>query len=524
MASRSSIQTISLRLAPSQAQDPESIGLALCRRLGWRKEELGGWRLLRRSLDARGRRPVYVLQLEYSRERLPEAPAWDPGLRDCRGAEPALVVGTGPAGLFCALRLVQLGFRPILLDRGKDIRSRRRDLAMLNRQGVVNPDSNYSIGEGGAGTYSDGKLYTRSGKRGDLNTVLRFFHYFGAQANILIEAHPHIGTNKLPGIIESMRQALLDCGGEVHFQTPVQDLYLHRGRLKGVITGDGRHWEARAVFLATGHSARDIYRMLWYRGLDLEQKPFALGVRIEHSQECVNRLQYGDSAGDPDLPPAAYSVVDSRFSKSVFSFCMCPGGIIAPAATEPGELVVNGWSPSKRNNPFANSGWVATVGPEDFSQAGWKGPLAGMHYQQEVERAAYVAGGGNLVAPAQRLEDFIRARLSSSLGPCSYLPGIRSAPVHEILPPPVYQALKAVLSRPRGQLKGLVQSSAMVLATESRTSAPLRIPRHPQRGDHPQLPGLYPIGEGAGYAGGIVSAALDGIRAAEAMVRNRESQ
>lgn len=522
MASSPPFQTAQLRVAPALARDNDALRRALCRHLGWKEEELGQWRIRRRSLDARGNRPVYVLQLEYSRGRTSLGPTWDPGLRDCHQGEPVIIIGTGPAGLFCALRLVQLGYRPLLLERGKDIRSRRRDLAMLNRQGILNPHSNYCFGEGGAGTYSDGKLYTRSGKRGDLNTVLRFFHYFGAEEQILVDAHPHIGTNKLPGIIESIRQKLLDCGAQFEFETPMVDFFLHRDRLKGVISADGRYWESRSVFLATGHSARDIYRLLWHRGLRLEAKPFALGVRIEHNQEWINRLQYGAAAGDPDLPPAAYSLVDSRFAKSVFSFCMCPGGIIAPAATSPGELVVNGWSPSKRNNPFANSGWVATVGPQDFARGGWNGPLAGMYYQQSVEKAAYEAGGGDQVAPAQSLEDFLRGRVSNTLWPCSYVPGIRSAPVHEILPPPVYQALKAVFSRPRGQLKGLVQAPALVVATESRTSAPLRIPRDPQRWDHPQLPGLYPIGEGAGYAGGIVSAALDGIRAAEAMARNRE--
>jgi uncharacterized FAD-dependent dehydrogenase len=413
--------------------------------------------------------------------------------------------------LFAALRCIQLGFRPIVLERGKDVRARRHDLAAITQRGVVDADSNYCFGEGGAGTYSDGKLYTRSGKRGDINAVLETLVAYGASTDILVDAHPHIGTNKLPAIITAMRDAIREAGGEVRFEARVVDLVVRSGAMHAVTLASGEELAARRLILATGHSARDVFEMLETRGILIERKDFALGVRLEHPQSIIDSIRYHASVRDPHLPPASYAAVEQVEGLGVYSFCMCPGGIIAPCATGPEEIVTNGWSPSKRNNPYANSGIVVEVrGPRGDGSA-----RSGVAYQSKVERDAWVAGGKTQVAPAQRMLDFIEGRASATLPGCSYPPGIVSHRVDQLLPPEIATRLQQGLRAFGRKMRGYATNEAVVVAVESRTSSPVRIPRDPDTLEHPEVRGLFPCGEGAGYAGGIVSAAMDGVRCAD---------
>jgi uncharacterized protein len=510
------IKTISISLLPSEAADEKSVKRYIAAEAGIASKRLTGYHILKHSIDARGRQPRVILQVQaFIDEKVVEQPAFDPELQNVSNAPHVIIVGAGPAGLFAALKLISLGVRPIVLERGKDVRSRRRDLAAMNKEGIVNPESNYCYGEGGAGTYSDGKLYTRSTKRGNVQRILQLFTLFGADRRILYEAHPHIGTNKLPHIITAMREQIVACGGEVHFDKKLTDIILDGDSIKGVQTADGTVFDAKAVILATGHSARDIFTLLHHKGIEIEAKPFALGVRIEHPQQLIDQIQYHCPIRGEYLPPASYSVVAQEYGRGVFSFCMCPGGIIAPAATAPGEVVVNGWSPSKRNNPYANSGTVVAVDEKDYAKYGFKGPLAGIQYQQMVEQQAFRVGGGKLVAPAQRMDDFANNRLSSTLPDCSYLPGIHSAAIKDVLPKEVNDALRAAVVDFGKKMKGYYTNDAILVATESRTSSPVRIPRDKETLQHTQIKGLFPCAEGAGYAGGIVSAAIDGERCAE---------
>lgn len=510
-------RNLTLRLLPSEAANDQSVREHIARELDTAPTLVTGYQVHKRSIDARGRQPRILLNLTaFIGEPFAPVPRLSFHFGDVRkSTRQVIVVGAGPAGLFAALRLIRAGIRPILLERGKDVRARRRDLAILNREGRVNPDSNYCFGEGGAGTYSDGKLYTRSTKRGDVTAILNLFVHFGADESILYDAHPHIGTNKLPGIISAMRQQILDSGGEYLFEKKVVDLLIHDNTFRGVVTADGDRLHGAACILATGHSARDIFQLLHAKGILIETKSFALGVRVEHPQHLIDSVQYHCSVRDPFLPPASYSLVQQVAGKGVFSFCMCPGGIIAPAATSPGELVVNGWSPSKRNNPFANSGMVVSVDPRETEAFKQHGPLAGMYFQQAVEQAAFKAGGGKFMAPAQRLIDFTGNTLSATLPDCSYLPGIRPALLGEVLPPFIHRSLQEAFVHFGKKMKGYLTNEAVVVATESRTSSPVRIPRNPDTLQHPQIKNLYPCGEGAGYAGGIVSAAMDGERIAD---------
>ena len=514
---------ITLKLLPSEAANQTIVEEYIAKAEAVSQDAVSGYTILKQSIDARSKQPwINLTILAYINEPYQSRELIAFSFKEVFNApQKVIIVGAGPAGLFAALQLIESGIKPIILERGKDVRARRRDLAILNKEGEVNPESNYCFGEGGAGTYSDGKLYTRSSKRGDVNRILNLFVHFGANENILYEAHPHIGTNKLPDIITAMREKIIECGGTFLFEKKVVDLIINNEQIDGVKTEDGNAFYGDAVILATGHSARDIFYLLHNKKILIESKPFALGVRVEHPQSLIDNSQYHTSASlsatisrDPNLPPASYSWVQQVDGKGVFSFCMCPGGIIAPAATSPGELVVNGWSPSKRNNPYANSGIVVTVENKDIASFQKYGPLAALHFQQSVEKMAFDAGGGKFVAPAQRLVDFTNNKISTSLPDCSYLPGINTSNLKEVLPDFIHKSLQQAFKDYGKKMKGYFTNEAVVVATESRTSSPVRIPRDANTLQHPQIKNLYPCAEGAGYAGGIVSAAMDGERVA----------
>ena len=476
------------------------------------------YRILRRSIDARND-ILYRYRVEVAKpeEVFEEYVLED--YKDVSSAEPVIIIGAGPAGMFAALKLLMRGFKPVILERGKDVHARKFDMAKLSREGIVNPDSNYCFGEGGAGTFSDGKLYTRSSKRGDIREVLHQLVKFGADSSILIDAHPHIGSDKLPIVVENIRNCIVEHGGEYHFNSRVTDIVkLSDGSFNVVVTDPEQNegtvtYTSKKVILATGHSARDIYEMFYQKGWEIQAKGFALGVRVEHPQSLINKIQYHGKY-QPFMPTAEYSFVTQVLDRGVFSFCMCPGGILVPAATASGELVLNGMSNSQRNSKWANSGVVVQIEPEDFPEYAQYGPLALLRFQQDVERKMFEYTG-SLKAPAQRMMDFCRRIPSANLPKSSYYPGVENAPLHELLPEHVSLRLKYAFPEiGNKKMHGYYTNDALVLGVESRTSSPVRIPRNPETLEHTQISGLYPCGEGAGYAGGIVSSALDGINCA----------
>jgi hypothetical protein len=509
------VHSITFRLAPEHAKNRAAQVRAAAGILNCSVDKITGIRILRRSLDARGNSPKIVLTAEIYCGN-PAPALYEPVVfRPVTGKKTAVIVGSGPAGLFAALELIRHNIRPIVLERGKDVTSRRFDLKTINRDGICHPDSNYCFGEGGAGTYSDGKLYTRATKRGNVREILALLVQHGAAPDILVDAHPHIGSNRLPKIIAAIRQTILSCGGEIHFNTRVTGLILSKGKIQGVSTLT-REFLSPAVILATGHSARDIYYLLDDLGIRLAAKPYAMGVRVEHPQALINEIQYGRHAGNPHLPAASYALSGQFDGTGVYSFCMCPGGMLVPAATAPGELVLNGMSNSARNLANANAGMVVTVEERLWQHHQERCHFAGLAFQQEIEHRAFAAGGSTLAAPAQRLTDFLADRVSSTLPHTSYIPGVVSYPVKNILGTVITRALKQGFSAFGKKMKGYVTDQALVLAVESRTSSPVRIPRDPGTRMHPDIHGLFPAGEGSGYSGGIISSALDGQVSAKA--------
>lgn len=513
-------QEINLSLTPKQASDEQFFRPIVAEKLNIDESRILLINVRRKSVDARQRAIRINLGVEVFIDELPAQEKIEFRYEPVDHQPPVIIVGAGPAGLFAALRLIELGFKPLVFERGKDVSERKRDIAKIHREHIVHPDSNYGFGEGGAGTFSDGKLYTRSKKRGDIRKILEIFHANGALPEILIDAHPHIGTNMLPGIISRIRGKIMEAGGEIHFNSRVEDLLIENDRCTGIMLSDTTIIEAEAVILATGHSAREIFELLYSRGVSIEAKSFAIGVRAEHPQALIDSIQYSQPSRGPYLPPASYSFVEQVDQRGVYSFCMCPGGMIVPAATAPGEMVVNGMSPTKRNTDFANSGMVVEVRPEDLAEFRHLGVFAGLEFQRNIERLCFALNGNTQFAPAQRMGDFVNGKFSQDLPPTSYHPGLVSVPLHDKLPKRIGARLQEGFRMFDKKAHGFLTNEAIVVGVESRTSSPIRIPRKEDTLEHVKVRGLYPCGEGAGYAGGIVSSAMDGERCAEAFAAN----
>lgn len=514
------VKNLQLRITLREEKLADILLKKSAEKLGIPVRDITGVKVLRKSIDARKKLIVLNYKVAvYIKEALPETSAYHFDYKDVSNAKPVHIIGFGPAGMYAALRCIELGFKPIVLERGKNVQDRRRDLKAINQDHFVNEDSNYCFGEGGAGTYSDGKLYTRSLKRGDVRRIFENLVFHGASDQILVDAHPHIGTNKLPKVVQNIRETILKHGGEIHFESRVVDFIIKNNTIQAIQLQNGEELTVNRVILATGHSARDIFYLLQKKNISLEAKSFAMGVRVEHPQHIIDSIQY-HCIGKRDelLPAAAYSLVEQVNERGVYSFCMCPGGFIVPTATANGEVVVNGMSPSKRNNFFANSGIVVEINAEkDLFKYEHFGPLKGLEYQKDLERLAFTSGGRKQSAPAQRLTDFVEGTLSSSLNSTSYQPGLNSAPLHSLLPKPIGGRLRQGFKVFGNKMKGYYTEEANIVGVESRTSSPVNIPRT-EHLSHPQISNLFPCGEGGGYAGGIVSAAMDGERCAEAAI------
>lgn len=509
---------IQLQVTPEQARDFVFLKGLIRSELDLKTDEFDFvWR--KRSIDARKKQIKINCSFEvyFNDESVTEEVYFV--LQDVSNKKEIGIVGAGPAGLFAALRAIELGFKPIIFERGKDVRSRRRDLAILNKEGIVNSESNYCFGEGGAGTYSDGKLYTRSKKRGDVLKALKWFVHFGADQDILVDAHPHIGTNKLPHVIVAMREAIIQAGGEVHFESKMTDIMINQNEVNGIVINNEKKYTFDKLILATGHSARDVFYLLNQKGVEIQAKPFALGVRVEHTQDLIDKIQYSGRLNDEYLPPASYSLVTQVEGQGVYSFCMCPGGIIAPCATSDGEVVTNGWSPSKRNNPYSNSGIVVTVNPQDLPGYSKNDPFIALKFQKAVEQKCWEVAGRDQKVPAQCLKDFIEGKVSDSFPRSSYVPGLKSVDLNEVLPFFIAKRLRKAFIDFDKKMKGFLTNDAVLHAPESRTSSPVQIPRNSETMEHVTVKGIYPCAEGAGYAGGIISAAIDGMKAVDAIAK-----
>jgi hypothetical protein len=508
---------IEIVVPPEKLNDYGFLRIQSAQKLKINLAEITAVQAIRRSVDARSKNPVYrikaIVYVKEQPEELRKLIEYQPVTTNKKIA----IVGMGPAGMFAALKLIELGIKPIIIERGKDVQTRRKDLKAIQQDGFVNPDSNYCFGEGGAGTYSDGKLYTRSTKRGDVGKILNILVQHGAQEEILIDAHPHIGSNKLPKVVQSIRETIINCGGEIHFDSRVTDFIKHENKISGVVVNQSKEVLADSVILATGHSARDIYYLLNRHKIKIEPKPFAMGVRIEHPQALIDEMQYHSKERNPSLPASSYSLTCQVDDRGVYSFCMCPGGIIIPASTDKDELVLNGMSVSRRDSPFANSGFVVSINESDWKDYSLHGVFAGLVFQKEVEKIAFEAGGKTQRAPAQRITDFVKGITSQSLPKTSYIPGTVSSPLHELLPLQIANGLKQSLLIFDKKMRGYLTDEAQILAAETRTSSPIKIPRDSETLMHVEVEGLFPCGEGAGYAGGIVSAAIDGERSAKAV-------
>ncbi|MEX2483775.1 MAG: FAD-binding protein [Brumimicrobium sp.] len=510
--------TVQIQILPEQIDDLGFILFQANQKNGTTESDFPYFFIRKRSIDARKKPVKYNLQVVLSKE--PITPEIDKiEYSSVKGKPTIHIIGAGPAGLYAALEAIELGFKPILFERGKDVRERRRDLAKLNKEHIVNPESNYCYGEGGAGTYSDGKLYTRSKKRGNVLKVLERFVQFGAPYDILVDAHPHIGTNKLPRIITAMREQIIATGGEVHFNAKLTDLEIQEQQIRGIEINGKEKIEVEHLILATGHSARDIFYLLHDKKVKIEAKGFALGVRVEHSQEIIDKIQYHGRQNDEFLPPASYSLVEQVDGVGVYSFCMCPGGIVAPCATTPGEVVTNGWSPSKRNNPYSNSGIVVGIEPEKLPNYDPNNPFICLELQAEVERNCWEVAGRTQKVPAQRMIDFTEGRVSKDLPQSSYQPGLTSVDLNTVLPDFIAKRLRKAFVAFDRKMRGYYTNDAVLHAPESRTSSPISIPRDRETFEHLEIKGLYPCGEGAGYAGGIASAAVDGVNCVQAIGR-----